>query len=429
MKCPHCGYQFTHQLSRFCPECGTPLSDQKKQPAAEIHIQQDVGQGSATGLKIKKVHGDISVINGHVIKIENPTPELIEKLTSVKAISTELPVNTEHSTGQDNTRIVSLEESVNEILQHIRKAEQTGEQIDEISAGNLKLSRVELIMKQAVLKKTEADQLMLDTIRDKRGEINETKNESEGPDFQLDLNTLMQDFDEAAYTGKLMEAYQLLKEAHEMEPVNAEVLLLMAQVVDQLEHDPDETQRILYKVQNLLYSPKNDTEKFQLAQAKFLSAVTAENLHVEELRSARDMFKQLGRTDWEDHCNSLLDGISSQGSDSFSGYQTRQSADVTIFQPHGDWNIALPNGGILHTTFRPDGQMQGVQNLGYFGMQTPFSGQWFYDSNYQYLQLNGIIAGSSWFLLQINIHRNQGNSFIGTGSDGLMYQLTPAVRT
>jgi hypothetical protein len=34
---------------------------------------------------------------------------------------------------------------------------------------------------------------------------------------------------------------------------------------------------------------------------------------------------------------------------------------------------------------------------------------------------------SSWFLLQINIHRNQGNSFIGTGSDGLMYQLTPAV--
>ena len=427
MDCPKCGHANLPETAKFCPECGTKRLGASRPAETQIQITQQVGEGKATGLEVGEIRGSVTVVHGHVFHINDPSPELLEKFVNVRALPTEVtPRPDAEAAGQpDPERIAVLEGHLKEILDHVRVAEQRGETIEEVQVGSMQLPRVELLLKQAVLLTTEADQMWLDQLHRNKQVVDQAKARSTGPTFEIDLSELLAGFDETAQTAKLREAYGLLEDANRLDPTNAEVLLHMAQLMDRLEHDPPKTQRILLKVQNLLHSPRNDTDRFHLAQAKFLSAISGDHVHPDELRNARDMFARLGRSDWVQHCDSILPSAghsppSTAGA--LPGAQPQfRSAE---FQPVGQWQAQMSNGGTLLFALHPGGMVQGVQRFGVFAMQVPFSGQWSFDPRSRVLLLQGLVQGISPFMFQILIQGQQGEGYRGVGSDGLQYFLT-----
>ena len=113
------------------------------------------------------------------------------------------------------------------------------------------------------------------------------------------------------YKTKHKEAYALLNEANRIDPYNIEVLLHLARVQSKLNpNNPLKMQKILYRIQSLLDTPRNDTDKFHLAQTSFLIAVYEKPIDIELLKDARTIFDEIGRRDWKRHCDDLIDNES-----------------------------------------------------------------------------------------------------------------------
>jgi hypothetical protein len=169
------------------------------------------------GLKVGEIKGSMTVVHGNVFHISDPSPELMERLGAVKSVSTEVKPGQGSERGPGAERLEVLEKHVGEILQHVRAAEQRGEHIEQVQVGTLEISRVELLLKQGVLLKAEADQMYIDQLERKKHVVERAKQQGAGNVFQLDLADVMADFDQAGHTAKLRKAYDMFREAQSLE--------------------------------------------------------------------------------------------------------------------------------------------------------------------------------------------------------------------
>jgi hypothetical protein len=356
----------------------------------DAHVQGDV-----TG------RDKIVSIQGNVIYLQNPSAEVVAELLRVGAMSTEVtrptsPAASVQSSPSTPTGAVdsSALQSIDETL---KLFQQQGTAVNELRAGGVSISRIDLLLKKAILLQAEADELLMDAAK---------QSQSATP----------QPVDETAIQAKWQQAYQLLQEANRLDPTDTEVLLHIAQLLTQLTPgDPGDEQKILYRIHKLLGNPKTDTARFQLAQASFLLATSSEPIQLELVRNARTMFEQLGRADWVQHCDGLLNAPSWQ-------------SPPTGFQPVGRWQIRVTDmaGSVIFIDLYPNGACQGWQQAANFGMNIPFAGQWAFVPYNQMLQLQGLANGMYPFALGVMIQGQQANGYYGVGTDGNGYFLARA---
>jgi hypothetical protein len=212
----------------------------------------------------------------------------------------------------------------------------------------------------------------------------------------------------------------------------------MAQLLIELTpDDPGDERRLLFRVQNLLRSPKDDTERFRLAQATFLLATSANPVHVESLRDARSMFEKLDRHEWVRHCDELLNSIAqAQPQYQPPPQLPPQRAPMNQpypgtppaagFQPFGRWQFQITDAArsVMIVDFFPNGTFTAVQQTGPFGPSIQAQGQWLFNPYNQTLQFQGLVGGYMPFALGITIQQPHLNGFYGVGSDNCAYFIT-----
>jgi hypothetical protein len=391
-----CKHETAPEGARFCPLCGERLTTPAAKAAA-VHVQIDqkaeqVGQGGMVGMSVGEVQGNVHVVHNNVFHINNPSPEAIERLAMLGAISTEVRPANQKESALSSQKLNALEGETGEILQQVRRAEQQrGVRVEQVELGGVQVSRVELLLKRAILLKAEADQMMLDHVA--------------AQPIQRGIGG----FDGSAHERKLREALDLVREAHGLDPTNPEVLLHHAQLLGLMDEvDDKEVRRLLYQVQQLLTPPRNDADKFHLAQATFLTAVSGENTHEGQLRDARNMFAAIGRTEWVSHCDQMLEGLAWHAG----------------FQPAGNWRVQMSDGSTSSLQLGADGSMLGARDAGPYGVGVSFSGGWAFDADNQILQVQGMTEAFVPIFLQIQMQGKQGNVFVGFGSDGYQYHFT-----
>ncbi len=71
-----------------------------------------------------------------------------------------------------------------------------------------------------------------------------------------------------------------------------------------------------------------------------------------------------------------------------------------------------------------NGGFQAMQQSGFYTFQA--AGQWSFNPGNQLLQLQGLVQGFQPFMMGIMIQGQQGNTYYGTGMDGLSYVLARA---
>jgi hypothetical protein len=443
--CPHCQFTQVPEGSRFCPNCGGRLGEASappaKPPAATMQVKQDVGRiedgAKAVGVEIGQVEGSLTVVNGNVIQVQNPSPEFLQRLQAFNSI----PVEMQPSKGQGaagaglGQRLDKIEASVQAVLNQVRQAETQGHKVEHLEVGGVQVSRVELLVKQAALLQADAEQMMLDQIGGQKERIEQSKAQAGGR-FEIDLNDYLEGFDWQAYEAKLKQAYDLLVEANSLEPTNADVLLQQAKLAGDLERD-QEAERLLYNVMKLVENPKNEQEKFWLAQALYLSAVQKEPAHEGLLRQARQLFEQLGRTSWVEQCDLMLQTMASQGGGAnvptgdpggiqtspqpASGLPGVNPAGMPVFNPIGQWQVRGANGVVIQIRYGPNGACSGMMQPGPSGGVSQFQGVWAFNPLQMVLQSQGWIDGGMPFQTVVQVVGYQQGVYVTRGADGLIY--------
>ena len=252
-----------------------------------IHVK-DI-HGDAIGLGIsgsgnfvgKEIH---YTVNGNIFNINNPNAESVAELNKIlevpsgaRYVDNNVPLENVKTMGE----LKNLEKRMDEILKLVKVTdERLSSPTTEIKAAEISISRVDLLLKRAIVLSEEASRF---------------------------LNIVSSDSKINLYRSKYREALYILRQANRLDPHNTEVLLHIAKIQAKLNPKyPNLVQKILIRVQNLLEVPKNDMEKFQLAQATFLLATCAEKISNELVLDARTIFEELGRVDWIRKCNDLL---------------------------------------------------------------------------------------------------------------------------
>jgi tetratricopeptide (TPR) repeat protein len=227
-----------------------------------------------------------NIVNkGNVIQVMNPSKEFLSDLKTIQTTLTEISSDNNYFDKEEDAKtrykLETIEKHIDGILQMVKRIEdEKGVQIQELRAGRLQFSRVDLLLKRAIVLVEQADRYW---------------------------NVVSKDSDINMYKSKHKEAYSLLQEANQHEQYNTEVLLYMAKV--QCKLIPDNTtqmRKTLSHIQKLLAVPDNDTELFHLAEATFLLGTSSEPIDTESLQDARELFKRLGRRDWVRKCDGLL---------------------------------------------------------------------------------------------------------------------------
>jgi len=247
----------------------------------------------------------------------------------------------------------------------------------------------------------------------------------------------------AVQEAKIKEAYTLLQEANELDPFNTEVLLRMAFHLET--KDPSAARKVLLRVSALLGQPKNDVEKFQLGQMKFLLAktISPSNQSLRYLREARGIFEELRNRNWILICDKALaeveraagsrrdaspddelDRIDREWLPQRMEPEESQRRQEAGFQPVGRWKIEGDTLGIIgwkmFVDLKPDGTLQGSQQS--FGMNIPFSGIWTFDPSNKVLYLQPLGLDP----VHIIIQGRQNNGYYGTDASGInRFSLTP----
>ena len=218
-------------------------------------------------------------------------------------------------------------------LAGLRAAERAGQPIDGVQVGDVQVSKVELLLKRAVVVKAEAIQLMAENLTAKQGELQGLMSRfylagrfdgAAIEQFQSDSEQVIwRGFDRASYSGQLAEAQALFEEVLALDEAHTEALLQLADLFMVL--TPDDTrdeERILARAHALLQHPRTDDERFMQAQAMLLSAMViqlkhratppgpellaAARLFQSAVAEARDQFAKLGRTMWAGWADGML---------------------------------------------------------------------------------------------------------------------------
>jgi len=372
------------------------------------------------------IFGKNVTFNGPVMFYDKPSSEMQKLFNKIDGISTEvMPGDAAGIQGSKSIQDAGkLKEGIDEILDIIK----TSGKSEQVQAGDLRISRVDLLLKKAMLLGSEANQKLFDYLEKNQDKIKQklsatVQSMREGFDPGSIQNEIYADFDMATHMEKLKEIYDLLKEANEIDPTNTEVLLHMAQLLIYLTpDDPHDEQEIINRIRTLLSYPKNETERFHLAQATYLLALSKKD--DELLFDARAMFDKLGQREWVRAIDRLAELASNAQKPVQQGvYSPQQIPPQAGFQPFGRWQIQISDGSILYLNLAPDG-FQAVQQR--FGMNIQATGNWVFNPNNQMLQIQGIINGFQPFMLGITIQGQQNNGFYGAGTDGYSYFLTKA---
>jgi hypothetical protein len=348
----------------------------EKQAAYEIEKQEAKRDIIQAGRDIK--------INKNVFQINNPSPEAIEKLIKIVDLPIEVPsVNasgiTKSASIEGNRSPQEIEEIQKNVDDILRLIEEKGNpQVNEFQAGDVRISRTELLAKKVLLLEWEA--------------------------FLYPNNR------EAIF--KLKEALGICREIIKLNPTNIDVLLHIAMLLIYVTpDDKSDEEKVLLDIQKLLRAPKNDTERFQLASANYMLAIhDREHIDFDLLKKARTIFEKLGRMDVVQNCDVIL--------------QVRHpSSPITTqgFQPVGKWQIQISDGSTMFINLNPDGTFQATQQK--FGLNAQGIGQWGFNPYNQMLQMQGLLNGYQPFMFGIMIQGQQNNSYYGVGTDGGSYFL------
>src|SRR5690554_4091281 len=361
----------------------------------------------AKGVVAKEVHGNI-------IQIVYKSGTIEEQLGKLTQIPTE--VNQNQMAGIDGSILPKdseqLQESVTELLNILKTSGLPHRQNNEIRAGNHQLSQVDLLLKKAILIKTEADQMYFENASNPNPPEKKLP-QSESRSF-ITSSIL---FKERKHKAKLQEAYDLLVEANELDPANTEVLLHMAQLLIELTpDDPSDEQKLLFRIQRLLNNPKDDVERFRLAQTTFLLATTADQPDEQLLSDARNMFDRLGRTEWVRQCDELLGERKNQEEQYNSQFK---------FQPVGSWHVKTSDfvGSTMQMTLHSNGYFEATQQAGMYGNIAYATGQWIFNPQQRMLHFQGAVNNIYPFMLGVMVQYQQGQTFYGVGTDGYSYVL------
>ena len=252
-----------------------------KQVGGDVFGLDVSGSGNVIGKNIQYI-----VNKGNVIQIIDPSKEFLSNLEKIQTTLTEISSDNDtnnNKDGKSREELEVIEKRIDEILEMVKRIDnEKGVQTQELRAGQLQVSRVDLLLKRAIVLVEQADRYW---------------------------NVVSSDSDINMYKSKHKEAYSLIQEANRLEPYNTEVLLYMAKIQCKLIPDNSSKMRkTLSHIQNLLAVPDNDTELFHLAEATFLLGTSSEPIDNESLEDARELFKKLGRRDWVRKCDGLLQG-------------------------------------------------------------------------------------------------------------------------
>jgi len=236
----------------------------------------------------------------------------------------------------------------------------------------------------------------------------------------------------AAVEGKATEALALLEEAKRLDPLNIEVLLHEGAALSSFRSSKrlKQARDVLLKVVTLLGRPKNDVEKYQLAQARLGLAPQLDNTTASaaQLQLARKAFAELGEDGMVQACDEalvLVQQISSPGP------QPTRPSPPTEFKPVGHWLFSENMRGPVtwwDLVINPGGTC--AMRTG--GMKGSFNGSWSFDSRGPTLlvDLGWYVKGTDGQLrrtsFRIRLQERQNGRWIGTDDEGASFVLAPA---
>lgn len=427
---------------------------------------------------------DTITLSGKVIELQDDSDETLAPLGRIKSVNMDVPYG--QVAGVHGSRMppdrAGTQRNIDEVLEVMDRArDESGEAVEELRAGDLSISRIDLLVKKAILLQAEAEEAQLD-------------------------DTLSEEERAATYGARLKQSYDLLREANKLDPTNTEVLLHMSQLLMALTpDDPNDEKRILTRIRRLLSEPKNETEKLRLARAIYMLAVTSSPSDTALLREARSIFQGLGQTRWIEQCDELLKtsgplkaAEETQPADEMGfkdiwqtvkswrtklsqkpltqaaqeiihtsaqpapedtaqakqpGPTQTESQPLKVAAPHatapprvdvvqtaaprlpqlpfqfvpvGQWQMHVNDAArsIVYVNFIPNGVCMGAQFSEKLG-HIQFNGRWSYTPQNRLLQLQGLINGVQPFMINIALHTQRSGGFYGVGSDGHAYFLAP----
>lgn len=388
-------------------------------------------------IDVKKIKGDVIGAgvegSGHIfgkeiniienVLILNPSNEGTAIFSKIQEMQTE--VRPGEVAGLKGSKTIKdsegLKRGINDILDLLKKSGKV--QANEIQAGNLHISRVDLLMKKAILLESDAEEMLNDYFERNKDQIM-AKSRASGN--ILNFFDFLLRYDEKEYFTKIKEAYALLEEANDIDPTNTDVLLHMAGLLMRLTpDDPKDEQKILHRIKNLIGNPKNETEMSNLAQAILMLAISSKDKA--SLLDARRIFEKLGNNQEISTIDQLMAADSFMQRQGFQPAQSATNATQTLsqagFQPIGNWHIQVmdPAGSTMALDVRPDDTFQCFQQA--MGLNIQAAGRWAFNPYNNMLQLQGLINGFQPFMLGIVIQGQQKNGYFGMGSDGFGYFL------
>ena len=144
-------------------------------------------------------------------------------------------------------KILRFEKRIGEILNFLKiNDDRTGKITKEIKTNELNISRIDFFLKRAVI--------LVEQVKD--------------IGIKIQITTTL-----TCIKQNIKKSYALLNEANRIDPYNIEVLLHLARVQSKLNpNNPLKMQKILYRIQSLLDTPRNDTDKFHLVSNKFFNS-------------------------------------------------------------------------------------------------------------------------------------------------------------
>jgi tetratricopeptide (TPR) repeat protein len=167
--CPECGCKLTSGKEKFCPECGHKLAPNGEGRAINMDSTSGdvVGTGfTGTGHITGKEVG--YTVQGNVINLQisgDVSREVLDTLQRMTAVPSQLEqvstVSKDKISAKEDIK-TKLQESetaqqqIKNVLEEVNKIEKkAGTEIQEIKAGDLKISRNELSLKEVILKGNE----------------------------------------------------------------------------------------------------------------------------------------------------------------------------------------------------------------------------------------------------------------------------------
>lgn len=277
-----------------------------------------------------------------------------------------------------------------------------------VQGGTVSTTELEILIKRSILLKTEAEE---STDADKRKAL-------------------------------LQHAMELLAQVREKDPTNTEAMLQQAILLIELTpDDPTDEVRLLERVRNLLFSPKDEAEQYCLARATYLLATHSKPVNRTCLEDAKSIFQRLGRSEWVRQCEASLAEILAPPATDPKGGPSLPKVEFDLdfnrepmtppppavdeaFQPIGNWAVQVTDGSSMSASFDASIQCQITQVNPMFGINVTGLGQWVWVQALSNLQIQGMIPGGLPFAMSLFITGKSGDAFIGFGTDGHGYQFT-----